>query len=138
MSAKSTSRFKDRIRELTRRNKPGRYPEIIARLNMTLIGWTNYYRYLRSDNKLKELDGWIRRKLRVVKLKQLKRRYTVAKFYMRNGVDEYQAWLGTLSGKGFWRRSAIPQSHQAMNLQWFRELGLVSLSRRWKGLRRNP
>jgi len=47
---------------------------------MTVLGWTNYYRYLRSDNKLKELDGWIRRKLRVVKLKQLKRRYTVANF----------------------------------------------------------
>ena len=76
----------------TNRNRiPDRYPKIIARLNMTVLGWTNYYRYLRSDNKLKELDGWIRRKLRVVKLKQLERRYMVAKFYMRNGVDEYQA-----------------------------------------------
>jgi RNA-directed DNA polymerase len=98
----------------------------------------NYYRYIRSDSKLKKLDSWVRRKLRTVKLKQLKRRYTVAKFYMRNGVREYQAWIGTLSGKGLWRRSAIPQSHQAMSLQWFRELGLVSLSLRWKYLRANP
>lgn len=138
MSSKSISRFKDKIRELTRRNKPGKYSEIIARLNLTLIGWTNYYRYIRSDNKLKELDGWIRRKLRVVKLKQLKRCYTVAKFYKRNGVEEYQAWIGALSGKGFWRRSAIPQSHQAMNLMWFRELGLVSLSKRWQDMRSKP
>ena len=138
MSWKSTSRFKDRIRELTRRNRPDRYPEIIARLNQALIGWINYYRYIRSDSKLKELDGWIRRKLRVVKLKQLKRRYTVAKFYMRNGVKEYQSWIAVLSGVGLWRRSAIPQSHQAMNVQWFKELGLVSLSRRWKDLQSKP
>lgn len=138
MSFKSISRFKDTIRNLTRRNKPGRYAEIIARLNQTLIGWINYYRYIRSDYKLKGLDGWIRRKLRAVKLKQLKRCYTVAKFYKRNGVDEYQAWIGALSGVCLWRRSRIPQSHQAMNLQWFRELELVSLSQRWKSLRRIP
>ncbi|MBI9018673.1 MAG: hypothetical protein JEZ07_15575 [Phycisphaerae bacterium] len=73
MSCKSISRFKGKICELTRRNKPGKYSEIIARLNRMLIGWTNYYRYIRSDSKLKELDSWIRRKLRVIKLKQLKR-----------------------------------------------------------------
>ncbi len=138
MSSKSISRFKDKIRELTRRNKPGRYPEIIAQVNQSLIGWINYYRYSRSKRKLTELDSWIRRKLRVVKLKQLKRRYTVAKFYMRNGVDEYQAWIAVMSGKGLWRRSAIPQSHQAMNLQWFRELGLVSLVQRWMDLKEKP
>ncbi|MBI9019428.1 MAG: hypothetical protein JEZ07_19440 [Phycisphaerae bacterium] len=138
MSCKSISRFKGKICELTRRNKPGKYSEIIARLNRMLIGWTNYYRYIRSESKLKELDSWIRRKLRVIKLKQLKRCYTVAKFYMRNGVKKYQAWIGALSGKGYWRRSAIPQSHQSMNLQWFKEQGLVSLSKRWQVLQTKP
>lgn len=123
---------------MTRRNKPGRYLEIIARLNTTLRGWMNYYRYVRNDEELKRLDSWVRRKLRVIKLKQLKGRYTVAKFYMRHGVTEYQAWIGALSGKGFWRRSAIPQSHGAMKVKWFRELGLVSLSQRWQVLQSKP
>jgi hypothetical protein len=138
LSWTSISRFKDTIRELTRRNRPGRYAEIIARLNLTVTGWINYYRYIRSDSQLRRLDSWIRRKLRVVKLKQLKRRYTVARFYIRHGVAEYQAWIGVLSGVGPWRRSALPQSHQAMDLPWFRELGLVSLSQRWKDLQGNP
>ena len=86
---------------MTRRNRPGRFSEKIAALNRMLTGWMNYYRYARCGGKLRTLDGWIRRKLRVMKLKQLKRRYTVARFYRRQGVPEYQAWIGVLSGKGF-------------------------------------
>jgi hypothetical protein len=138
LSWKSISRFEDTIRQLTRRNKPGRFAETIAGLNQTLTGWITYYRHLRSSWRLKQLDGWIRRRLRVLKLKQLKRRYTVAKFYMRHGVAEYQAWIGASSGKGLWRRSAIPQSHQAMNQTWFKELELVSLTQRWQELRAKP
>ena len=123
---------------MTRRNKPGRFEEKIDRLNMLLRGWINYYRYIRSDWVLRHMDGWIRRKLRTVKLKQLKRRYTTYKFYVRNGVEKYQAWIGVLGGKGLWRKSAIPQSHQSMSLKWFRELGLVSMSGRWKELRDRP
>ena len=138
IAPKSICRFKDKVRNLTRRNKPGRYSEIIARINMTLTGWTTYYRYAHCKHKLKGLDSWIRRKLRVIKLKQLKRTYTVARFYRRNGVDEYQAWIGALSGKGLWRKSAIPQSHQSMNLQWFKEQGLVSTLERWQELANRP
>lgn len=138
MSWKSISRFKDKVRELTQRKRPGRYAEIIAQLNRSLTGWINYYRYARCAGHLKKLDGWIRRRLRAIKLRQLKRRYTMAKFYIRHGVAEYQAWIGVLSGVGLWRRSAMPQSHQAMDVQWFRELGLVSLFERWKDLQGKP
>ena len=118
-STQSICRFKDKVRDLTRRNRPGRFAEKIAALN-------------------RFLTGWIRRKLRVIKLKQLKRRYTVARFYRRQGVPEYQAWIGALSGKGYWTRSGIPQSHQAMHVQWFTEQGLVNLFERWRYLQSKP
>ena len=138
ISSKSICRFKDKIRQLTRRNRPGKFGEKIGKLNKLLVGWTNYYRYASDDWLLERLDGWIRRKLRTVKLKQLKRRYTIWKFYVGRGIDKRHAWFDALSGKGLWRMSATPQSHRSMSVQWFRELGLVSVADRWKVLQDRP
>jgi len=119
---------------LTRRNQPGKLEDKVRVLNRLITGWVNYYRYARMSSHLKRLDSWLRRKLRVIKLKQLKRRYTIVKFYLSRGLPEYQAWISVLSGKGLWRKSGYPQSHQAMNLRWFKELKLVSMYERWQGL----
>ena len=81
-----------------------------------------------------ELDRWIRRKVRVLKLKQLKRNYTIYKFLRGRGVPVRLAWLLSLSGKGWWRKGGCPQAHQAMDSRWFEELGLVSLEIRWRKL----
>lgn len=104
-------------------------------LNQLFVGWVSYFRLIRSPSELVKLDRWIRRKLRVIKLKQLKRRYTIWKFYRSRGVGEKSAWLGVLSGKGWWRLSCTPQSHRAMNLAWFEEMGLISLTGRWQELK---
>ncbi len=37
-----------------------------------------------------------------------------------------------LSGKGWWRMALAWSSHQAMNLEWFEQQGLVSMSQRYE------
>lgn len=135
IAPKSICRFKSRIRQLTRRNRPGTLSEKIIRLNLFITGWIAYFRYSRSRSVLEELDHWIRRKLRVIRLKQLKRPYTITQFLQGQGVPEWSSWILALSGKGYWRMSRCPQAHQAMNLRWFKELGLVSLTNGWEVLR---
>lgn len=107
----------------------------IEYLNQLLNGWISYFRLNRSQALLLELDGWIRRRLRTIKLKQLKRRYTIWKFYRSRNLTEKTAWLGVLSGKGWWRQSLTPQSHMAMNMVWFKAMGLISLTERWQELK---
>ena len=109
----------------------------IARLNRYLTGWLGYFRYTRSGHRLVELDAWIRRKVRVLKLKQLKRNYTIYKFFRSRGVPERSAWALSLSGKGWWRKAGCPQAHQAMNGRWFEEQGFVSLEIRWRQIADN-
>ena len=131
---KTISRFKQKVRERTRRNKPGTLESKIELLNQLLIGWISYFRLSRSRSEFVNLDGWIRRKIRTIKLKQLKRRYTIWKFYRNRGLTENNAWLGVLGGKGLWCLSRTPQSHMAMNMAWFKEMGLINLTERWQEL----
>ena len=79
------------------------------------------------QEKAEELDKWIRRKVRVIKLKQCKRVYAIACFLRDEGVKEHQAFKIAGSGKGWWRLSKTGESHRAMSIEWFRKMGLVSL-----------
>ena len=119
---------KDKIRQLTRRNRGRGLAEIIRQLNQQLLGWIGYYRLTEYPSQLKDLDGWIRRKLRCYRLKQKKRSYTIAKWLIELGVKAPSAWNTAKSSKGWWRLSKTPALHQALNNEWFAKLGLVSLT----------
>ena len=135
IAPQSLARMKERVRGITRRNRGVRLEQMIQELNKFLTGWVTYYRYAECKTHLKRLDEWIRRKLRCVRLKQLKRTKAIADYLRRLGVPEWRAWLLALSGKGWWRKAGSPQANEAMTRAWFREQGLVSLSERYATLR---
>lgn len=128
VAPKSLIRMKDRLRELTRRKRGIPFKTMIAQLNAFTTGWVTYYRLARAHSVLLELDTWLRRKLRCVRLKQCKRTLTVATFLRQCGVPEWRAWLLALSGKGWWRMAGSPQAHEAMTIHWFTQSGLVNLA----------
>ena len=61
--ARSVDRFKDQIRNLTRRNAPVRLGEVIGAINPIIRGWGNYYRKANVRKLFHQLDGWIERRL---------------------------------------------------------------------------
>ena len=134
IAPRSLERAKRRIREITRRNRGISLEQMIGELNSYLTGWVTYFRYAVCKGHLRRLDGWVRRKLRCVRLKQRKRAKSIADFLRSLGVPEWNAWILALSGKGWWRKSGTPQAHQAMDIAWFRTQGLVSLSERYARL----
>jgi len=127
----SLERTKARIRQLTRRNRGVSITKVIGELNEYLTGWVTYFRYAQCRKHLRQLDQWLRRKLRCYRLKQRKRTKSIADFLMEQGVPEWRAWLLALSGKGWWRMSGTPQAHEAMPIQWFQEIGLINLTNRY-------
>ena len=70
--AKSLSRFKDRIREKTRRTRGDGLVRVIASLNPMLRGWFGYFKHAHPSTFM-ALDGFIRRRLRAMLRKQQKR-----------------------------------------------------------------
>ena len=73
IASQSLTRAKDRIREITRRSRGIGLERMISELNRFLRGWVTYFRHASAKTHLEQMDGWIRRKLRCVRLKQRKR-----------------------------------------------------------------
>ena len=130
----SLKRARGRIRRITRRNRGISVTQMIDELNEFLTGWVIYFSLAECRAHLRQMDGWVRRKLRCVRLKQRKRAKSIADFLRRQGVPEWRAWPLALSGKGWWRMAGSPQASEAMPLAWFREQGLVNLTERYAAL----
>jgi RNA-directed DNA polymerase len=128
ISPKSLARMKDRLRAITRRNRGIALAAMIAQVNAFTTGWVTYYRHAQGQTALKQIDSWLRRKLRCVRLKQCKRVMPLANFLQEHGVPQWRAWLLALSGKGWWRLAGSPQATEAMTIAWFERQGLLSLA----------
>lgn len=136
VAPESIRRAKERIRQITRRNRGVSLTRIIAELNEFQTGWVTYYRYAECRGTLRALDEWVRRKLRCVRLKQRKRTKPIVDLLCSLGLPEWYAWMLALSGKGWWRLSISPQAMEAMPNAWFERQGLVSLLARHDSLKR--
>lgn len=124
----SVVRLKKKVKELTKRNRGVSFEQVVSELTPVLRGWFNYFHIAKCKSLLRNLDAWIRRKLRCYRLKLCKRAITLKRFLRSLGVPNWQSWILALSGKGWWRKSGCPQVHQAMNLKWFEDLGLFNMS----------
>ncbi len=125
VAPKSLQKMKDRIREITKRNRPIPFDKRVNALNDFLRGWINYFRLASAKGHMAETGEWLRRKLRCVKLKEWKRSYTIARNLIALGVKTPEAWMLAGSGKGWWRLAHSPQSHRALDLEWFERQGLI-------------
>jgi RNA-directed DNA polymerase len=135
IASKALERLKDRIRELTRRSWGIRMAERIRRLNVYLRGWIGYYRLAESLSVLNQLDGWIRRRLRVCLLKQWKRPKARWRNLVKLGVSEEWAYMISGSRKGCYRLSLTHQLNKALGLEYWKKQGLLSLAETYLNIR---
>ena len=134
IAKENVSKFKASIRKITKRNRGVSFKQIISELNYKLRGWFEYFKFTNSKSLFENLDAWIRRKLRCFRIKQTKRAIGLQRFMKKQGLDTWQTWLIALSGKGWWRKSATPQIHQAMKNSWFDKQKLFNLSLNYEKL----
>lgn len=69
ISPKSVHRAKEKIRQITRRNRGVTLAQVIVELNLFIVGWLTYDRFAAFRGEIQRLDEWIRRKLRGYRLK---------------------------------------------------------------------
>jgi RNA-directed DNA polymerase len=135
IAPKSIQRAKEKVRQITRRNRGVSLAQVIVELNLFLVGWVTYYRYAACRYELQCLDEWIRRKLRCYRLKQRKRGSSLFGFLRKLGVSATQAGRLAGSGKGPWRLALTQQMNAALSVEWFSQQELVSLVVKYDALR---
>ncbi len=128
LSRESEQRLKAKLRILTRRNRGISLDQLIKEVNLALRGWLNYFHHASMRGRLTRLEEWLRHRIRCFRLKQCKRTIGIVRFLRGRKVPRRRARILALSGKGWYRLSASPPAHEAMNLEWFEDIGLFSLA----------
>lgn len=118
-------KFKDKVRGITRRNSPVNLEKVIKDLNPVTRGFANYFRVANCQSVFRELDQWIRRRLRSKQLKLWKKPKRLHRRLRQLGYQgEFQAIKMSA-----WRNAASPLAHYAIPNSYLRELGLFEMGR---------
>ena len=129
---KSIKRFKDKIKFYTNRNIGISMESRLKKLNQIMRGWINYYGIANAVAKLKELDKWIRRRLRACIWKQWKKISTRHRNLVKLRINKYKAWEYANTRKGYWRISKSPILSKSLNNKYLESLGFVSLTQTYQ------
>ena len=121
---KAIEKLKARVRELTRRTRGTSIGALVAELRETLLGWKAYFGIAEVLSPLREIDKWVRRKLRCYLWKQW--RPAGYRELRKRGVSVRDAWNTSKSAHGPWRLSKTPALAFALPLHFFETMGLPS------------
>lgn len=127
IAPKTLSRFKNRIREITRRKRGISLTRMIKEIREYTRGWIGYYCYCQTPSVLKALDSWIRHRIRCYIWKMWKTFSTRAKGLMKRGVQRGMAY-GTARMSGLWKPSMSKAIQIAFPNAYFETCGLFSLT----------
>ena len=127
VSGKSWAKLKQEAKEITRKTTPGSISERITRLKALQQGWLNYFRMASISGRLREVDSWIRNRLRYCIWHQWKKRDRRRKNLMRLGVDSWHAYVWSRSRKGGWSIAQSPILTTTITLERLQKRGYESM-----------
>lgn len=135
IAKQSIQRAKDRIREITSRKRSMKIEERIKELNQYLMGWCGYFSLADTPSSFREMDKWIRRRLRMCLWKQWKKPRTKVKRLLSLGMPKDKAYEWGNTRKGYWRIAGSPILQRALSNQYWESNGLKSVLDRYNSLR---
>lgn len=126
-SNETIARFKHRIKQITRGHRSHQpIRERIQQLNLYINGWFGYFRLSTTSKKFRDLDGWIRSRLRMCMFKQWRRPRTRVRMMLRLGLPIEEA-KGYGVGKRYWHLAQIYWTRIAMPNKLWTKLGYQGL-----------
>jgi len=125
IQGKKLVKFKEKIKEATRRNTPVNLAKVIKDLNPVIRGFVNYFKITNSKTVFVKLMAWLRRRLRAIQMKHWKK---PGKLHRRLRQLGYKGDFSCIK-MASWRNAACQYSHWAMSNDWFEEIGLFQMDK---------
>jgi len=125
---KALATLKERVREITGRSRGRSLQSVIAELRRYLVGWKAYFRLTELRGVFRELDQWIRRRLRMVLLKQWRHGPRIFRELCARGAPPNAAASAAAHAQRWWRIARHPALNIALPPRELHRLGLPSLA----------
>ncbi|MCX7921528.1 MAG: group II intron reverse transcriptase/maturase [Clostridia bacterium] len=125
---KPVKKFKEKLKEITGRSRAKSVNEIILKLKQSITGWVNYFKIADMVGLLKELDEWLRRRIRMCYWKRWKKIKTKHDNLVKLGMGEYKAWEYANTRKGYWRISNSPILARALTNEKLKKQGFPTMT----------
>src|SRR5712692_1451912 len=130
IAPQAVKRFKERVREMTRRTRGVSLEEMVKQLTVYLRGWQEYFGFCQTPSILQGFDEWVRHRLRATAWKQWKQGRRRFAELRKRGVGKNLAAQTAGSAHGPWRLANSPALNMALPNAYFSSLGLPTLAAR--------
>ena len=127
VSRKSWESVKEKLKTITRKTTPMTINERIQKLKETTQGWLGYFRMASIQGKLKEVDGWVRNRLRYCIWHNWKKRERKRKNLIRLGVEPEMAYQWSRTRMGGWAVAQSPILGTTITLERLCKRGYESM-----------
>lgn len=127
VSDKSWKKLKQEVKVVTRKTTPLTIAERITKLKTLQRGWLNYFRLTSITGKLRDVDSWIRNRLRYCIWHQWKKRIRRMKNLIKLGVDYQHANAWSRTRKGGWATAQSPILTTTITLERLKKRGYQSM-----------
>ncbi|UPQ78757.1 group II intron reverse transcriptase/maturase [Flavobacterium azooxidireducens] len=128
VAEKGWKKLKETLKSITRKTTPATFEERIAKIKEVQRGWLNYFQGTSIMGKLRDLDGWLRNRLRYCIWHHWKKPERKRKNLLRLGVDQDQAYAWSRTRKGGWAIAQSPVLGTTITLKRLKMKGYQSLT----------
>lgn len=128
VSEKAWKKLKERLKSISRKTAPVKMEERNTKIKEVQRGWLNYFRGTSIMGKLRDLDGWLRNRLRYCIWHDWKKPERKRKNLIRLGVDQDHAYAWSRTRKGGWAIAQSPILNTTITLKRLKQRGYQSLT----------
>jgi RNA-directed DNA polymerase len=128
VAPKTLEAMKNRVREITGRTRGRSLAAVVTELRGYLPGWREYFRLDETPQLFRNLEAWIRRRLRLVQLKQWGRGAKVFRELRARGLSKRHAAQVAAYCKRWWRTSGHVALQTALPNSYFDRIGVPRLA----------